>query len=35
MRHSQNLEALNTHESTRDIHSLILGHARTGLQAFF
>jgi glutaryl-CoA dehydrogenase len=35
MRHSQNLETVNTYEGTNDIHSLILGRAQTGLQAFF
>ena len=35
MRHSQNLETLNTYEGTHDIHALILGRAQTGLQAFF
>ena len=35
MRHSQNLETVNTYEGTHDIHSLILGRGQTGLQAFF
>ena len=35
MRHSQNLEAVNTYEGTHDVHALILGRAQTGLQAFF
>jgi len=35
MRHSQNLETVNTYEGTHDIHALILGRAQTGLQAFF
>jgi glutaryl-CoA dehydrogenase len=35
IRHSQNLEAVNTYEGTHDIHTLILGRAQTGLQAFF
>ncbi len=35
MRHSQNLETVNTYEGTHDIHALILGRAITGLQAFF
>ena len=35
MRHSQNLETVNTYEGTQDIHALILGRAQTGLQAFF
>jgi glutaryl-CoA dehydrogenase len=34
MRHAQNLETVNTYEGTHDIHSLILGRAQTGLQAF-
>ena len=34
MRHAQNLETVNTYEGTHDIHSLILGRAITGLQAF-
>ncbi len=35
IRHSQNLETVNTYEGTHDIHTLILGRAQTGLQAFF
>ena len=35
MRHSQNLETVNTYEGTHDIHALILGRVQTGLQAFF
>ena len=34
MRHSQNLESVNTYEGTHDVHALILGRAITGLQAF-
>lgn len=34
MRHSQNLETVNTYEGTHDIHALVLGRAITGLQAF-
>ena len=34
MRHMVNLESVNTYEGTSDIHSLILGRAITGLQAF-
>lgn len=34
VRHSMNLEAVNTYEGTHDIHALILGRAITGLQAF-
>lgn len=35
MRHSANLETVNTYEGTHDVHALILGRAQTGLQAFF
>ena len=35
MRHSQNLESVNTYEGTHDVHALILGRAQTGIQAFF
>uniref|UniRef100_A0A7E4ZZ27 Acyl-CoA_dh_1 domain-containing protein n=1 Tax=Panagrellus redivivus TaxID=6233 RepID=A0A7E4ZZ27_PANRE len=34
MRHMVNLETVNTYEGTHDVHSLILGRAITGLQAF-
>lgn len=34
IRHSQNLETVNTYEGTHDVHALILGRAQTGLQAF-
>jgi glutaryl-CoA dehydrogenase len=34
-RHLVNLEVVNTYEGTHDIHSLILGRAQTGIQAFF
>ena len=34
MRHMANLETVNTYEGTSDIHTLILGRAQTGLQAF-
>ena len=34
IRHVMNLEAVNTHEGTHDIHGLILGRAITGLPAF-
>lgn len=34
MRHLSNLEAVYTYEGTSDIHSLIIGRAITGLQAF-
>jgi glutaryl-CoA dehydrogenase len=34
MRHMCNLESLKTYEGTHDIHTLILGQAITGLEAF-
>ena len=34
MRHASNLETVNTYEGTYDIHTLILGRAQTGIQAF-
>ena len=34
IRHSMNLEAVNTYEGTHDVHALILGKAITGIQAF-
>lgn len=34
IRHSCNLESVNTYEGTSDIHALILGRAITGIQAF-
>lgn len=34
IRHSANLEAVNTYEGTADIHALILGRDITGLQSF-
>ncbi|HEU5046317.1 MAG TPA: acyl-CoA dehydrogenase [Rickettsiales bacterium] len=34
IRHSQNLESVNTYEGTHDIHALILGRAITGIQSF-
>lgn len=34
MRHSQNLETVNTYEGTADIHALILGREITGIEAF-
>jgi glutaryl-CoA dehydrogenase len=34
IRHSTNLEAVNTYEGTADIHALILGREMTGLQSF-
>ncbi len=35
LRHSVNLETVNTYEGTHDVHALILGRAQTGIQAFF
>jgi glutaryl-CoA dehydrogenase len=35
IRHSQNLETVNTYEGAHDIHALILGRAQTGIQAFY
>ena len=34
MRHMLNLETVRTYEGTHDIHTLILGQAVTGLDAF-
>ncbi|MEO8401223.1 MAG: acyl-CoA dehydrogenase [Gammaproteobacteria bacterium] len=34
IRHMLNLETVKTYEGTVDIHTLILGHAQTGIQAF-
>jgi glutaryl-CoA dehydrogenase len=34
MRHSMNLEAVNTYEGTHDVHALILGKAITDIPAF-
>ncbi|CAK4652728.1 unnamed protein product [Aphanomyces euteiches] len=34
VRHSMNLEAVNTYEGTHDVHALILGRAITGIPAF-
>ena len=34
MRHSLNLEVVNTYEGTADVHALILGRAQTGIAAF-
>jgi alkylation response protein AidB-like acyl-CoA dehydrogenase len=34
MRHMANLESVYTYEGTHDVHSLILGQALTGLNAF-
>ena len=35
IRHTMNLEAVNTYEGTHDIHALILGRAITNIQAFY
>jgi glutaryl-CoA dehydrogenase len=34
MRHMANLEAVATYEGTDEVHTLILGHALTGIRAF-
>ena len=34
IRHTMNLEAVNTYEGTHDVHSLILGNFQTGISAF-
>jgi glutaryl-CoA dehydrogenase len=34
IRHVMNLESVNTYEGTFDIHTLILGRAQTGIEAF-
>ena len=34
MRHTMNLEAVNTYEGTHDIHALILGNLQTNISAF-
>jgi len=34
MRHMANLEAVATYEGTDEVHTLILGHAITGIRAF-
>jgi glutaryl-CoA dehydrogenase len=34
MRHMANLEAVHTYEGTHDVHTLVLGRAATGLDAF-
>ena len=34
IRHTMNLETVNTYEGTHDVHALILGRAQTGIQAF-
>ena len=34
MRHMANLESVYTYEGTHDIHTLVLGHAITGIAAY-
>jgi len=34
IRHSVNLETVNTYEGTSDVHALIIGRAITGIQSF-
>ena len=34
IRHSMNLEAVNTYEGTSDIHALILGQKQTNISSF-
>lgn len=34
MRHMNNLESVYTYEGTHDIHTLIIGHAITGIPAY-
>ena len=34
IRHMINLETVNTHAGTHDVHALIRGRAQTGIQAF-
>ena len=34
IRHSMNLEAVNTYEGTSDIHALILGQKQTSISSF-
>lgn len=34
LRHAANLESVNTYEGTNDVHSLIIGRAITGIEAF-
>jgi glutaryl-CoA dehydrogenase len=34
MRHMANLESVYTYEGTNEVHTLILGRALTGLDAF-
>jgi glutaryl-CoA dehydrogenase len=34
IRHMNNLESVLTYEGTNEIHTLIVGHAVTGLRAF-
>ncbi|HEX6844506.1 MAG TPA: acyl-CoA dehydrogenase family protein, partial [Actinomycetota bacterium] len=34
MRHMTNLESVITYEGTEEVHTLVIGHARTGERAF-
>jgi glutaryl-CoA dehydrogenase len=34
MRHANNLESVLTYEGTSEVHTLVLGHALTGIPAF-
>ena len=34
IRHMNNLESVYTYEGTNEVHTLILGHAITGINAF-
>jgi len=34
MRHMTNLESVITYEGTEEIHTLVIGHALTGVRAF-
>jgi glutaryl-CoA dehydrogenase len=34
MRHMCNLESVDTYEGTYDIHTLIIGHKLTGIEAY-
>jgi glutaryl-CoA dehydrogenase len=34
MRHSENLESVDTYEGTYEIHTLVVGHELTGIPAY-
>ena len=34
LRHAANLESVLTYEGTSEVHTLVVGHALTGLDAF-